>query len=163
WLFFIAHFTLYSVFTKPRLTWVRRHLLELIICVTWVPQYNHGMFNHMADLIAFSRVVPLDVMQLTGTLAHAWRVLRWTARRFSAHPFFVTGCAAMLLIASSAAILQHLEPATFPNFWDAVWYAFASVTTLGYGDFVPHTFAGRVVSMLSTIGGIGIGGVFFGY
>jgi voltage-gated potassium channel len=37
---------------------------------------------------------------------------------------------------------------------DAVWWAFTTVTTVGYGDIVPVTAAGRVVAVALMISGI---------
>jgi len=36
-----------------------------------------------------------------------------------------------------------------------VWWAFATVTTVGYGDTYPHTEAGRVIAVVVMLVGIG--------
>lgn len=34
--------------------------------------------------------------------------------------------------------LEHLvEPKTFPTVWLGMWWSLVTVTTVGYGDFVP--------------------------
>ncbi len=42
------------------------------------------------------------------------------------------------------------------SFWDALWWAFATVTTVGYGDVVPQSSLGKVVGVLTMIVGIGV-------
>ncbi|MFC1900449.1 ion transporter [Chloroflexota bacterium] len=46
--------------------------------------------------------------------------------------------------------------AQITNFSDAVWWSISTVTTVGYGDIVPHSIAGRIMGMLLMIIGIGV-------
>ena len=62
--------------------------------------------------------------------------------------------AAYILI--SALIIFNVEPDSFANFFDAVYWATVSLTTVGYGDIYPVTTLGRVVTMFSSILGIAI-------
>src|SRR5438105_8109601 len=39
------------------------------------------------------------------------------------------------------------------NLGDALWYGIATITTIGYGDVTPSTFAGRVVGIVLMLGG----------
>lgn len=41
-------------------------------------------------------------------------------------------------------------------FFDAVYWATVSLTTVGYGDIYPVSIAGRVITMISSIFGIAI-------
>jgi len=54
----------------------------------------------------------------------------------------------------AALIVFNVEPETFNNFFDAVYWATVSLTTVGYGDLYPVTTAGRVVTIISSIMGI---------
>lgn len=46
---------------------------------------------------------------------------------------------------------------------DAVWWAFVSITTVGYGDQYPVTNGGRVAAFLVLAAGVGLFGVLSGY
>ncbi len=46
------------------------------------------------------------------------------------------------------------------SFWDALWWAMATATTVGYGDVVPVTPAGRAIAVALMVFGIGFLGVF---
>lgn len=62
--------------------------------------------------------------------------------------------AAYLLIC--ALIIFNVEPDTFENFFEAVYWATISLTTMGYGDIYPVSAIGRCVTMLSSFVGIAI-------
>jgi voltage-gated potassium channel len=46
---------------------------------------------------------------------------------------------------------------------DAIWWAFVSITTVGYGDRYPTTDWGRIVGMVVMMTGVGLFGVLTGY
>ena len=54
----------------------------------------------------------------------------------------------------------HIDPATgqetFRSFFDALYWATVTLTTVGYGDLCPVTDIGRIVSMLSSLFGVAI-------
>jgi voltage-gated potassium channel len=56
----------------------------------------------------------------------------------------------------SALIVLSVEPETFPTFFDAVYWATVSLTTVGYGDIYPVSMAGKIITMCSTLFGIAI-------
>ena len=56
----------------------------------------------------------------------------------------------------SAIIIFNVEPDSFNTFFDAVYWATVSLTTVGYGDIYPVSTMGRVITMASSIFGIAI-------
>lgn len=56
----------------------------------------------------------------------------------------------------SALVIFNVEPESFNTFFDAVYWATISLTTVGYGDIYPVSTLGRIITMLSSIFGIAI-------
>ena len=56
----------------------------------------------------------------------------------------------------SALVIFNVEPDSFETFFDAIYWATVSLTTMGYGDIYPVTTAGRIVTMISSVFGIAI-------
>lgn len=71
-------------------------------------------------------------------------------------PLMAVGTLAAAYILISALVIFNVEPDTFGTFFDAVYWATVSLTTMGYGDIYPVTTAGRIVTMLSSFVGIAI-------
>lgn len=63
---------------------------------------------------------------------------------------------AIMYVLVSALIVFNVEPNSFNNYFDAVYWATVSLTTMGYGDIYPITTAGRIVTMISSFMGIAI-------
>ena len=63
---------------------------------------------------------------------------------------------AIMYVLVSALVIFNVEPDTFNNFFEAVYWATVSLTTMGYGDIYPVSVAGRIVTMISSFMGIAI-------
>jgi len=63
---------------------------------------------------------------------------------------------AIAYIMVSALVVFNVEPESFKNFFEAVYWATVSLTTVGYGDIYPVTSVGRVITMVSSVFGIAI-------
>ncbi len=63
--------------------------------------------------------------------------------------------AATLFMVASGGVLYWLEP-TVASFWDGLWLAFVTGTTIGYGDIVPTTAAARVFAVFVSVVGVAL-------
>jgi voltage-gated potassium channel len=72
----------------------------------------------------------------------------------------VTGFVAMLILLISSFLMYDVEskvqPDKFPNVIATLWWAIATLTTVGYGDVYPVTAVGKIISSIIAILGIGI-------
>ena len=71
-------------------------------------------------------------------------------------PLMAVCSMAVAYVLISALVIFNVEPDTFETFFDAVYWATVSLTTMGYGDIYPVTTIGRIVTMISSFVGIAI-------
>jgi voltage-gated potassium channel len=55
----------------------------------------------------------------------------------------------------SGLLMTVVDHKSFPSLGSGLWWAVQTVTTVGYGDYVPENVAGRIVATLVMLGGIG--------
>ena len=65
-------------------------------------------------------------------------------------------CLAIGYILVSALAIFNVEPETFNTFFDAVYWAVISLTTVGYGDLYPTSDVGRAIAMISSLMGVAV-------
>jgi len=77
----------------------------------------------------------------------------------------VTVIAVLLIIFSAIAILQvENDPnSNIKTAEDALWWAYVTITTVGYGDKFPVTTEGRIIGAILMTGGVGLFGTFTAY
>ena len=75
---------------------------------------------------------------------------------------YVTLTSSLVVFMASLAALdaeRNAPRATITTFGDALWWAFTTITTVGYGDRYPVTGQGRLVAVLLMLAGIALLGV----
>jgi voltage-gated potassium channel len=158
----------YSVQVIGNLSGTRAAAIEVIIWVTWAmfvidyvanlalaPQRGRWFVRHLLPVLRPLRllrlVTLLRVMNRVGSNELRGRILT-----------YVLGSALLLTYVSALAVLDAEENAAksnIHNIGDALWWAVVTVTTVGYGDYYPVTFVGRVVAVGLMVGGIAVLGV----
>lgn len=134
-------------------------------------------FNGLVDLAAvapfwLASLLPVNLMALrmlrlfrllrVFKLGRFYNGLAAVGRAFSAkkHELIssVLVIAVLMVVASVAmySIESEAQPDAFSNALDAMWWAVCTLTTVGYGDIYPVTVAGRVLSTVIALLGIGI-------
>ncbi len=156
WVTFVAHFLAYAIVSANLRQYLKNHILEVLVCIGWFPHYNEGLLRHIPSFFS------VEMIQLVGSLANASLVMRFFVKRFRTDPLIVTGSAFLLLVVTASGLLMHVEPQTFPNWFDAGWYCIVTLTTVGYGDIVPHTLPGRGIGVGLMICGIGLAAALIG-
>lgn len=114
--------------------------------------------NKSLKLLRLIRMVRMARMFRIAKAARYSKSLNMIARVLSRQKEALAsvGLIACVYVLISAMIIFNVEPETFGNFFDAIYWATVSLTTVGYGDIYPVSTAGRIITMLSSIFGIAI-------
>ncbi len=59
----------------------------------------------------------------------------------------------LCLILLFGQIIYVLEPKQFTSVFEGIWWAVVTVSTVGYGDYVPHTPLGQATGILLILSG----------
>ncbi|GAA3200075.1 potassium channel family protein [Microbacterium terregens] len=141
WLSFAADYLVRLMLADTRGRWFREHIFDLLV-------------------VALPVLKPLRLLKAL-TLIHSLRRTAGTALR-SSIAIYGAGAAAILIWIAALAELDAERGAPGANietFGDAVWWAFVTITTVGYGDYFPVTAWGRIVAVLLMCGGVALVGV----
>lgn len=74
----------------------------------------------------------------------------------SKEALLIVGALAVGYILTTAIVIFNVEPDTFNTYFDAVYWATVSLTTVGYGDIYAVSIIGKIISMISSFVGIAI-------
>ncbi|MDE4907951.1 potassium channel family protein [Methanogenium marinum] len=73
----------------------------------------------------------------------------------------------ILIIEIGSILILHVERladhASILSAMDAIWWSFVTITTVGYGDLYPVTYAGRFIAIILMISGVGVFGTLAGF
>jgi len=88
------------------------------------------------------------------------RILAWMTSREQSRGLRPRDAAAVisgiwvLSIVLFGVLERLVDPKTFHTVWLGMWWALETVTTVGYGDVVPQTTAGKLIGSLLLLGGL---------
>jgi len=111
-------------------------------------------------IVALPFFRPLRLLRLVTLLSVLHRTVGETLR--GRVVTYVAGSAALLVFVGALAVLdveQWAPDAKIRTFGDALWWATATITTVGYGDMYPVTTIGRLVAAALMMSGIAVLGV----
>jgi voltage-gated potassium channel len=115
-----------------------------------IPAIDLARWGRAARVLRILRV--LRVMRAT-------KIVACLAMRHRARNAAMAGVLLLLLVvfASSIAILhfEDVEGGNIRDAHDAMWWAATTVSTVGYGDFYPVTWEGRLIAVLLMVAGVG--------
>ena len=128
-----------------------------------------GSIPSLGIVFKFSGLLRLARLNRFVRIAHAIRgksrgaLLADIIKNRSHYAAGITVLITIIILSSSSVLVLQFESqapgATITTGWDAFWYSIVTITTVGYGDFFPITFWGRVTAMFIMITGVGIIGM----
>ncbi len=148
WGAFAAEYAVLLAIAPDRVAFVRRRWFDLV--VLGVPTLR--LFRALRGFRA------LRLIRAVPFVSRALTELRTVFGRRGVG--FVLACAVVLLL-GGAALAYAAERGSgggIETYGDALWWAFVTVTTVGYGEMSPATAAGRAVAVVLMLLGIAIYG-----
>jgi len=128
------------------------------------------------DLLSSVPVVSVARWGRLARVARVFRVLRGVRatkeitavviKQRARHTFLAASLLALLLVVVCSIAELHFETTRDANIHtaeDAVWWAFTTITTVGYGDRYPVTPEGRFVAVVLMCAGVGLFGTLSGF
>ena len=124
---------------------MRKRIYEIIGEVT---DESDDRLSHYYDMgmivVIVASLIPLMFKRSTPA---------FSAVNYITTAIFIVDYGLRLLI---ALVMFNVEPETFDSFFEAIYWAPVSLTTMGYGDIYPTSVFGRIVTMVSSFIGIAV-------
>jgi len=148
WIVFVAELAFILTVAPRKKAALRAHWLDCAIVVVSLPAYGR-----LLSSIRMVRLVRLMRLLRAGVIIG--RSLQAERRLTSKNLFRLAALGTVFLTILAGAVEAEIDTGDFKTFWDGVWWAVATVTTVGYGDIYPKTVGGRAVAMIVMLVGIG--------
>lgn len=135
--------------------------VELGIKTYLAPSRRHYLVTHWPDVltVALPFLRPLRLLRIFIVLARAWRQTRSVLRQQTLSLVGVTSLLTVVVAASLLYAVERRAGGPISTYADALWWAAATITTVGYGDMYPITAFGRGVAVFLMLTGITLFGL----
>jgi voltage-gated potassium channel len=148
WLGFAAELAFVLKVAPRRKAALRAHWLDVVIVILTSP-----LLPALLSFLRASRAIRL--LRLLRLAALASRALAAQRLLTSRQGFRYVALATILLVMVTGFAISVADREEFSSPWVGMWWAVTTVTTVGYGDYSPHTAVGRVIASVLMITGIG--------
>ncbi len=144
WIYFIIETILLLTFVNNKKFYILQNWPVTIIIISGICLlfYPHILAGHLFDGLRLILII--------------WLLIPWLEVCFNSlsdNYFTTTLLTAFFIILFSGIIISGLDP-SIESAWDGIWWAWVTVTTVGYGDVVPTSFVGRAFAFILIMMGL---------
>ncbi len=143
WLVFLGETVLLANLVRHKRRYLLHNWMNLVIIVGSVPLLWH--YTPLAGLLRSLRLFMVVVL-LTRMSSNIRKLL-------SMHQLGTTLSVALFTTLLAGVVITRIDP-SIGNIWDGMWWAWATMSTVGYGDVVPKSGAGRLFASFLILFGI---------
>ena len=148
---FVLFFALRWWISEHRAAYLKSNWFDLVLIVLLASPF-------LRLLVAFRVVGLLPALRIAAIVRrnrhHIMKLIVISQDSFPAAMVLVFG--SVFVFGTSAFLLEHGTNPSFGHVEDGLWWAFVTLTTVGYGDIFPITSAGRIVGVFTMVFGIGV-------
>lgn len=141
WAVFLFDYLLRLYLATDRMSYFKRRILELVVIAL-------PMLRPLRSLRVLSLANLTTRKQESDYLLNGARI--------------VAASTLLLVFIGALSVLdaeRNAPGANITNFGDALWWAFVTITTVGFGEYYPVTLVGRTISVIMMFIGIALVGV----
>jgi voltage-gated potassium channel len=158
-------------------TLITIHRIEMAVSVAFAIEYFLRLYSSrwplryafsfygIVDLVTWLPLLLLEEAFLALRLLRILRLLKLLRYMRALRLFFASMIevvdvvlvvlATIVVIALvSGNLIHYIEPQTFPDAYTGTWWSIVTMTTVGYGDLVPQSIAGKVAATVLMLAGV---------
>ncbi|WP_415890921.1 ion channel [Neptuniibacter sp. SY11_33] len=144
WLLFMSELFVMLWLVDDRIKYLKQNWMSPLIVLGGLPVI-WGVDTFYAGIIR--------TLRLALTIGIFLRVSKDTRDLLSRHNLGITLFICFIILVISGLLISGIDPA-FETPLDGLWWAWVTVTTVGYGDLVPATTEGRIFGSLLILMGL---------
>ena len=133
-------------------------VIDLLVRL-WLAENRTGFLkSHWPEVLIVVVPIfrPLRLLRLALLVPRVAEILK----RRAVGGALIGAVVAIAVATIAVALVEQTADGQIGDWGTALWWALATITTVGYGDVVPETLVGRIIGSLLMIVGIGVFGVF---
>ncbi|WED23483.1 ion transporter [Vibrio sp. JC009] len=155
-LFFLADFFIRLKHAKSKRQFMKWGWIDLLSSIP------------MVDVLRYGRIVRVvRVLRLLRAVRSTKVIISFVFKKRMEGTFALVSLVSIILTIFGAIAILLLEKgvdgANINSASDALWWAFVTITTVGYGDYFPVTYEGRIIASILMTAGVGLFGTFTGF
>ena len=142
---FIMDYVIRFIIAKSKKDFFKSNILDLIAIIPFNSAFR------AFRMLKFTRL--LKMTKLFRLASISARLLKKVKRFLNTNGLKYVLCLVIVSVVISALAMTKVEHMPFT---DALWWAFVTSTTVGYGDLSPNTGLGRIIASILMLVGIGL-------
>ncbi|MGF1839169.1 ion transporter [Vibrio atlanticus] len=155
-MFFLADFAIRFKAAKNKRSFMKWGWIDLISSIPMLDAFRYGRIVRVVRVLRILRAVRSTKV-----------ILSYVFKNKMQGTFSLVSVVSIILVIFGAIAMLQLEKgvdgSNIHSANDALWWAFVTITTVGYGDFYPVTYEGRIIAAILMTAGVGLFGTFTGF
>lgn len=144
WLFFVIETVVLARLVKDTPRYLRQNWINLLIIITGIPLL-WGIDAHAAGLRTLRLLLMFPLLLKSSSTIN---------KILTRNHLGTTLLVALVFTLMSGFLIAGIDP-NIETVWQGIWWAWVTVATVGYGDIVPQTTAGKLFGAFVILFGLG--------